>query len=83
MPHSGLQLQVLSLYREFLRAVRVKPEGSQARFRQAIRLGFRRQAQAVGPREVAVVEHLMRRGRAQLETLRSPSVTDIHPSSNT
>lgn len=79
MPHSGLQLQVLGLYRTFLRTVRTKPEGSRARFKEAIREGFKKQARAVGPREVSVVEHLLRRGRAQLETLKSPNVTDINP----
>ncbi|KAI6051481.1 succinate dehydrogenase assembly factor 1, mitochondrial [Marmota monax] len=62
---SRLQRQVLSLYRELLRAGRGKP-GAEAR----VRAEFRQNASL--PRtDVLRIEYLYRRGRRQLQLLRS------------
>ncbi|XP_028920446.1 succinate dehydrogenase assembly factor 1, mitochondrial [Ornithorhynchus anatinus] len=62
--HSKLQRQVLSLYRQFLRAGREKP-GAMSR----IRAEFRQHARI--PRaDVLRIEYLYRRGQRQLDQLR-------------
>lgn len=62
---SRLQKQILSLYRELLRAGRGKP-GAEAR----VRAEFRQHASL--PRsDVLRIEYLYRRGRRQLQLLRS------------
>ncbi|KAG8524385.1 Succinate dehydrogenase assembly factor 1, mitochondrial [Galemys pyrenaicus] len=66
---SRLQRQVLSLYRELLRAGRGKP-GAEAR----VRAEFRQNASL--PRsDVLRIEYLYRRGRRQLQLLRSGHAT--------
>ncbi|XP_005088808.1 succinate dehydrogenase assembly factor 1, mitochondrial [Mesocricetus auratus] len=66
---SRLQRQVLSLYRELLRAGRGKP-GAEAR----VRAEFRQHASL--PRsDVLRIEYLYRRGRRQLQLLRSGHAT--------
>lgn len=81
---SGLQLKVICLYRDFIRTAHQKQaaingiNGSRDRFVQVIRAGFRKYQEEVSPRDVATVEYLLRRGQAQLESIRSPDVTDIH-----
>ncbi|KAM5297741.1 succinate dehydrogenase assembly factor 1, mitochondrial [Glossophaga mutica] len=68
---SRLQRQVLSLYRELLRAGRGKP-GAEAR----VRAEFRQQASL--PRsDVLRIEYLYRRGRRQLQLLRSGHATAL------
>lgn len=67
--HSRLQKQVLSLYRELLRAGRGTP-GAEAR----VRAEFRQHASL--PRtDVLRIEYLYRRGRRQLQQLRSGHAT--------
>ncbi|XP_054445029.1 succinate dehydrogenase assembly factor 1, mitochondrial [Pteronotus mesoamericanus] len=68
---SRLQRQVLSLYRELLRAGRGKP-GAEAR----VRAEFRQHASL--PRsDVLRIEYLYRRGRRQLQLLRSGHATAL------
>ena len=68
---SRLQKQVLSLYRELLRAGRGKP-GAEAR----VRAEFRQHASL--PRsDVLRIEYLYRRGRRQLQLLRSGHATAL------
>ncbi|XP_024589770.1 succinate dehydrogenase assembly factor 1, mitochondrial [Neophocaena asiaeorientalis asiaeorientalis] len=67
--HSRLQRQVLSLYRELLRAGHGKP-GAESR----VRAEFRQHARL--PRsDVLRIEYLYRRGRRQLQLLRSGHAT--------
>lgn len=73
---SGLQKDVLELYRRALRMVRAKPESTRPKFLLFVRYNFRQQAQNISPRDVSAIEHLMRRGRRQLETYESPAVKD-------
>ncbi|XP_027686993.2 succinate dehydrogenase assembly factor 1, mitochondrial [Chelonia mydas] len=62
--HSKLQKQVLSLYRQFLRASKEKPG-----FLPCIQAEFRKNARI--PRmDVMHIEYLLRRGQRQLEQLR-------------
>ena len=67
--HSRLQRQVLSLYRELLRAGRGKP-GAEAR----VRAEFRQHA-CLPRSDVLRIEYLYRRGRRQLQMLRSGHAT--------
>lgn len=67
--HSRLQRQVLSLYRELLRAGRGKP-GAEAR----VRAEFRQHA-CLPSSDVLRIEYLYRRGRRQLQMLRSGHAT--------
>ncbi|XP_027711266.1 succinate dehydrogenase assembly factor 1, mitochondrial [Vombatus ursinus] len=69
--HSRLQKQVLSLYRELLRAARGKP-GAEAR----VRAEFRQQAR-LQRTDVLRIEYLYRRGRRQLEQLRDSRTTGM------
>ncbi|KAI0056569.1 hypothetical protein BV25DRAFT_1832113 [Artomyces pyxidatus] len=74
--HSGLQKEVLALYRRALRMVRTKPPATRDKFRLFVRYSFKTQTTTVSPRQVSTVEHLIRRGRRQLETYESPTVKD-------
>ncbi|KAG1822982.1 uncharacterized protein BJ212DRAFT_1263387 [Suillus subaureus] len=73
---SGLQKEVLALYRRALRMVRTKPASTQPKFHLFVRYNFHTQASSVSPRDVTVIEHLLRRGRRQLEMYEQPSVRD-------
>lgn len=71
-------LSVLSSTRflSALRMVRTKPPSSQPRFLLFVKYSFRTQAASVGARDVAAIEHLLRKGRRQLEGLEEPGVKD-------
>ncbi|KXH50828.1 hypothetical protein CSIM01_01677 [Colletotrichum simmondsii] len=84
---SGLQREVLALYRQCIREIRKKPEASlctsflmcrsaQHHTDQHNRTEFERYI-TVDKRDFSVVEHLLRKGRRQLETYSSPSIKDI------
>ncbi|KAG7445783.1 uncharacterized protein BT62DRAFT_179761 [Guyanagaster necrorhizus] len=75
-PRSGLQREVLSLYRRALRMVRTKPPSTRAKFLLFVRYSFHRNATTISPRQVSVIEHLMRQGRKQIEMYEDPSVKD-------
>ncbi|KAI0372162.1 hypothetical protein BV20DRAFT_940170 [Pilatotrama ljubarskyi] len=78
---SGLQREVLSLYRRALRMVNTKPPSSQPKFRLFVRYSFKTQATAVSPRDISTIEHLLRRGRRQIEMYEDPKVRDCWVSS--
>ena len=67
--HSKIQLQVLSLYRQFLRATKDKPG-----FQDFVKTEFRKHA-ALPRTDSVKVEYLLRRGWRQLDMLRSSSVS--------
>ncbi|KAI0034643.1 hypothetical protein K488DRAFT_77140 [Vararia minispora EC-137] len=73
---SGLQKEVLALYRRALRMVRTKPPETRDKFRLFARYQFKTQATAISPRNLNAVEHLIRKGRRQLETYENPAVKD-------
>ncbi|XP_008071826.1 succinate dehydrogenase assembly factor 1, mitochondrial [Carlito syrichta] len=68
---SRLQRQILTLYRELLRAGRGKP-GAEAR----VRTEFRQHA-GLPRSDVLRIEYLYRRGRRQLQLLRSGHATSM------
>ena len=71
-PLSGLQREVLSLYRGLLRAARRQPQ-----LQQHVRSEFRASAAGVQRSDVERVEYLLRRGRKQLDTLRMAAVKQV------
>ncbi|KAG7088431.1 hypothetical protein E1B28_012424 [Marasmius oreades] len=73
---SGLQKEVLSLYRRALRMVRSKSSAGRPKFSLFIRYTFRTNATSISPRNVSAIEHLLRKGRRQLDLYESPSVKD-------
>ncbi|KAH5033527.1 hypothetical protein HBI74_068500 [Parastagonospora nodorum] len=74
---SGLQRDVLSLYRQCLRALRAKPDDTRHNFRNYTRKEFRKYLD-VGKKDFGTIEYLLRRGRNQLEAHRDPGIRDIH-----
>lgn len=60
--------------------VRTKPLHTQAKFALFVRYMFHTQASLVSPHNITAVEHLLRRGRGQIELYESPSVSDCHVS---
>jgi len=69
--HSRLQLHVLSLYRQCLRVARDKPGAA-----DYVRSEFRKNAD-INKSEVMRIEHLVRRGQRQLESLQKPTTTGV------
>ena len=59
-----------------LRMVLTKPPTTQPKFHLFVRYTFRTQASSVSPRDVAAIEHLLRKGRRQLDGLEETSVKD-------
>ena len=69
--HSKIQLQVLRLYKEFMRAAQHKPG-----MNDHVRLEFKKNA--VIPRtDTLRIEHILRRADRQLNLLKKPSVTSM------
>lgn len=56
--------------------VHTKPPSTQDKFRLFVRYTFRTQASTASPRDVAAIEHLIRKGRRQLETYEDEKVRD-------
>ncbi|ESK95030.1 heat shock [Moniliophthora roreri MCA 2997] len=73
---SGLQKEALALYRRALRMVRSKPPASRLKFSLFVRYTFRTNASNISPRDVSTIEHLLRKGKRQLEMYETPSVKD-------
>ncbi|KAJ2807938.1 hypothetical protein H4R20_001071 [Coemansia guatemalensis] len=74
---SGLQKDVLRLYRDCLRAIRNKPETSRPRFYAFARREFDKNISAISRTDVGAIEHLLRVGRRRLEQYMSPNIRDI------
>ncbi|EXJ96054.1 hypothetical protein A1O1_01180 [Capronia coronata CBS 617.96] len=77
MRRSGLQREVLKLYRQCLRAAGKKPEATRDNFRMVARREFRKN-QMVDKKDFAAVETLLRMGSRKLELYSSEGVKDIH-----
>ncbi|KAF7288557.1 hypothetical protein HMN09_01384800 [Mycena chlorophos] len=73
---SGLQKEVLSLYRRALRIPRSKPQASRARWNLMLRYTFRTQASRASPNAFSTIEYLMRTGKRQLDTFENASIKD-------
>ncbi|KAJ9201129.1 complex 1 protein-domain-containing protein [Paecilomyces variotii] len=73
---SGLQREVLSLYRQCFREIRKKPTDAQENFRNYARTEFRKNLN-VSKKDFAAVEYLLRKGHRQLEMYSSPGIRNI------
>lgn len=71
MRHSKLQKQILSLYKQFLRAGMAKPG-----FLPQIQQEFRKNAK-IARTDVMHIEYLLRRGHRQLEQLKDVSTKQL------
>ncbi|KAG8164790.1 hypothetical protein KVR01_005065 [Diaporthe batatas] len=73
---SGLQKEVLGLYRQCLRETRKKPDASRKHFQAFARSEFNKNL-AIEKRDFAAIEFLLRKGRRQLESYAAPGIKDI------
>ncbi|KAL6869038.1 hypothetical protein ACO1O0_000361 [Amphichorda felina] len=73
---SGLQKEVLALYRQCLRESRKKPPATRAHFENFARAEFARNL-AIDKRDFAAIEYLLRKGRRQLDAYSSPGIKDV------
>ena len=77
MPHlSGLQRDVLSLYRRCLRAARSKPTANRPHFETFARREFERNI-IMDKKDFGAIEFLLRKGQRQLETYEPSNITNI------
>jgi len=78
---TGLQKQVVDLYRRSVRMVITKPPEHRPAWYSFVAHQFRSQSLGGGlrPRDHAAVEHLLRRGEKQLEMYRRPEVKTVAP----
>lgn len=74
---SGMQKQVLSLYRGFLRAARSKSEEERCKIESVVCQEFRRNSKEVDRKNFQYIEYLLRRGHKQLDQLRNPGTTGL------
>ncbi|KAF4975315.1 hypothetical protein FZEAL_7880 [Fusarium zealandicum] len=72
---SGLQKEVLALYRNCLRESRNKPQATRTHFESFARAEFARNL-SIEKRDFAAIEFLLRKGRRQLEVYASPGIKD-------
>ncbi|XP_075126462.1 succinate dehydrogenase assembly factor 1, mitochondrial [Leptodactylus fuscus] len=75
--HSNLQKQVLSLYKQFLRAGKDKPG-----FLPRIQHEFRKNAK-IARTDIMHIEYLLRRGRRQLDQLKDVNTKQLGAFINT
>ncbi|KAF2658304.1 hypothetical protein K491DRAFT_593313 [Lophiostoma macrostomum CBS 122681] len=73
---SGLQRDVLGLYRQCLRAVREKPVESRGAFRGFARDEFRKYAH-LDRKDFGTIEYHLRVGRRKLEAYSEPGIKNI------
>jgi succinate dehydrogenase assembly factor 1 len=73
---SGLQRDVLSLYRQCLRAARNKPADTRPNFESFARKEFEQHVH-VDKKDFGAIEFFLRKGHRQLETYSSAGITNI------
>jgi len=73
---SGLQKEVLALYRKCLREIRKKPEAVQGNFRTYARNEFQKNI-TLDKKDFAAIEYLLRKGQRQLEIYSSSGIKNI------
>ncbi|KAG9578864.1 hypothetical protein KCU77_g8032, partial [Aureobasidium melanogenum] len=73
---SGLQREVLSLYRKCLRETRKKPADVRPNFLQFTRSEFR-QHQNYDKKDFGAIEYMLRKGQRQLEIYSSPGIRNV------
>lgn len=74
---SGLQREVMGLYRKCFRMVKTKPEEFQMHWRAFIREEFKKN-QKIPKKSFNVVEHLLRVGQRRFEMYLNPQIKDVH-----
>ncbi len=74
---SGLQKQVLQLYKDFLIEIARKDSQVQGKFKTFIKNEFLTKRE-IPKKDYDSIEYFLRLGRKQLEILKSNSVTDIN-----
>ncbi|XP_034674826.1 succinate dehydrogenase assembly factor 1, mitochondrial [Vitis riparia] len=74
---SGMQKQVLGLYRGFLRAARSKSPEDRRQIESFVSAEFRRNSKLVDRKNFLYIEYLLRRGKKQLEQLNSPATLGL------
>ncbi|PON96229.1 LYR motif-containing protein [Trema orientale] len=74
---SGMQKQVLSLYRGFLRAARSKSAEERHKIESIVSTEFRRNAKQVDRKNFIYIEYLLRRGKKQLDQLKNPDTISL------
>ena len=74
---SGLQREVLALYRSVIRVAREKEAAGHAGFMESARTAFRQQAESTSARNFRKIEYMVRRGHKQLKLLGDPQVTSV------
>ncbi|XP_061351109.1 succinate dehydrogenase assembly factor 1, mitochondrial-like [Gastrolobium bilobum] len=74
---SGMQKQVLSLYRGFLRVARSKSDDERRNIESIVSQEFRRNSVEVDRKNFLYMEYLLRRGNKQLDQLRNPGTTGL------
>lgn len=74
---SGMQKQVLSLYRGFLRAARSKSPEDRHQIELIVSSEFRKNSKEVDRKNFIYIEYLLRRGKKQLEQLKSPDTVRL------
>ncbi|GJN72973.1 hypothetical protein PLIIFM63780_007039 [Purpureocillium lilacinum] len=73
---SGLQKEVLALYRQCLRESRKKPQSTRVHFENFARAEFAKNL-SIDKRDFAAIEFLLRKGRRQLDVYSSPGIKDV------
>ncbi|KAJ6003381.1 hypothetical protein N7451_005928 [Penicillium sp. IBT 35674x] len=73
---SGLQREVLSLYRQCFREIRKKPIESRNNFKNYARAEFQKHL-SVSKKDFSTIEYLLRKGQRQLEMYASPGTRNI------
>uniref|UniRef100_A0A1D1XU85 Succinate dehydrogenase assembly factor 1, mitochondrial n=1 Tax=Anthurium amnicola TaxID=1678845 RepID=A0A1D1XU85_9ARAE len=74
---SGIQKQVLGLYREFLRAARLKAPEERRKIEEIVSTEFKRNSKDIDRKNFLYIEHLIRRGKRQLDQLNSPGTVGL------
>ncbi|OVA14554.1 Complex 1 LYR protein [Macleaya cordata] len=77
MKLTGLQKQVLGLYRGFLRAARTKGSEERKKIESIVSSEFRRHAKSIERKNFIYIEYLLRRGTKQLEQLKNPDTLSL------
>lgn len=77
MARSGLQTDVIHLYRACLRAIRTKPENTHDNWYHFVRTNFD-QHMKVKKKDFSTIEYHLRVGNRRLEQYAQPGITNIH-----
>ncbi|XP_024983735.1 succinate dehydrogenase assembly factor 1, mitochondrial [Cynara cardunculus var. scolymus] len=68
---SGIQKQVLSLYRGFLRTARCKSPENRSHIESIVSAEFRQNSKLIDRKNFLHIEYLLRRGKKQLDQLKT------------